>query len=210
MRRITAVDSKGVFHEARPAGAHCRSCHCRVALRADDPKGFALWKASELKQHDAELSKHMADDHSSRETLADYGDHRFRMLYRDADGNPEQHDAIIDIVMVQSGDGTLHDGRDDDRQARDEQRRMARHAARGGERHPLGPGDIVHIPAGIPHSFLVAPGGHITYVLLKIPTQVRPSGCFNSEFLDLNYRISFSRSGGRARIARAPFSTIGR
>ena len=39
----------------------------------------------------------------------------------------------------------------------------------GGDRHPLGTGDIVHIPAGIPHSFLVAPGGHITYVLLKIP-----------------------------------------
>ncbi len=27
------------------------------------------------------------------------------MLYRDADGNPEQHDAIIDIVFVESGEG---------------------------------------------------------------------------------------------------------
>ena len=77
------------------------------AAWAADPPGFALWKASDLKQHDAELSKHVCDDHSSRETLRDYGDHRFRMLYRDADGNPEQHDAIIDIVLVQSGEGTL-------------------------------------------------------------------------------------------------------
>src|ERR1700740_3827254 len=76
------------------------------AFAADQP-GFGLWKAAELKRHDAALSKNVGADHSSRETLADYGDHRFRMLYRDADGNPEQHDTIIDIVMVQSGEGTL-------------------------------------------------------------------------------------------------------
>ena len=39
----------------------------------------------------------------------------------------------------------------------------------GGDRHPLGPGDIVHIPAGVPHAFLVPEGKHLTYVLLKIP-----------------------------------------
>jgi hypothetical protein len=75
--------------------------------QAADSTGFALWKASDLRQHDVELSKHVAADHSSRETLKDYGSHRFRMLYRDADGNPEQHDAIIDVVLVQSGAGTL-------------------------------------------------------------------------------------------------------
>ena len=47
---------------------------------------------------------------SSRETLADYGHHRFRLLYRDADGAPEQHDAIVDVVIVKSGEGTLQLG----------------------------------------------------------------------------------------------------
>jgi quercetin dioxygenase-like cupin family protein len=41
----------------------------------------------------------------------------------------------------------------------------------GGERHSLGAGDVVHIPARIPHSFLVAQGKHVTYVLLKIPAR---------------------------------------
>ncbi len=41
----------------------------------------------------------------------------------------------------------------------------------GGERHPLGRGDIVHIPAGIPHSYLVPEGKHVTSVLLKIPAR---------------------------------------
>jgi hypothetical protein len=142
-----------------------------VWVRAADPAGFAIWKASELKQHDAALSTHVADDHSSRETLADYGDHRFRMLYRDADGNPEQHDAIIDIVMVQSGAGTLLMGGTMIGKRGTNTGEWLGTRLDGGERHPLGPGDIVHIPAGIPHSFLVTPGGHITYVLLKIPAK---------------------------------------
>lgn len=142
-----------------------------ASIAAQDPKGFAMWKASELKSHDAELSKHVAADHSSRETLADYGDHRFRMLYRDADGNPEQHDAIIDIVMVQSGTGTLQMGGTLVGKRGSGNGEWLGTRLDGGDRHPLGPGDIVHIPAGVPHSFLVPSGGHITYVLLKIPAK---------------------------------------
>src|SRR5215470_12287150 len=78
-----------------------------VPVLAADPTGFAMWRPAELKQRDVALSKKVGADHSARETLADYGDHRFRMLYRDADGVPEQHDNIVDVVIVQSGEGTL-------------------------------------------------------------------------------------------------------
>ena len=136
-----------------------------------DPPGFAVWKAEELKRHDDALSAHVAADHSSRETLADYGSHRFRMLYRDADGNTEQHDAIIDIVLVQTGEGTLVlGGSMVDRRTTSPGEYVGTRLD-GGDRHVLGPGDIVHIPAGIPHSFLVPPGKHLTYVLLKIPAR---------------------------------------
>jgi hypothetical protein len=140
-----------------------------VPVSAADPPGFAMWRASDLKAHDAELGKHVGADHSSRETLADYKDHRFRMLYRDADGNPEQHDAIIDVVMVQSGEGTLVLGGTMAGKRATSAGEWLGTKLEGGERHAIGAGDIVHIPAGIPHSFLVPAGKHITYVLLKIP-----------------------------------------
>ena len=41
----------------------------------------------------------------------------------------------------------------------------------GGERHSLGAGDVVHVPAKVPHSFLVPKGKHITYVLVKFPAR---------------------------------------
>jgi hypothetical protein len=142
-----------------------------VALLAADPPGFAIWKAGDLTAHDKALSTHVGADHSSRETLADYGDHRFRMLYRDADGNPEQHDGIIDIVYVQSGAGTLMLGGTMAGKRATTAGEWVGTRLEGGDRHPLGAGDILHIPAGIPHSFLVDAGGHITYVLLKIPAK---------------------------------------
>jgi mannose-6-phosphate isomerase-like protein (cupin superfamily) len=147
----------------------CAAALLAAPLLAADPPGFALWKASDLRSHDAALATHVADDHSSRETLADYKSHRFRMLYRDADGNPEQHDAIIDIVMVQSGEGTLVLGGTMLGRRTTGPGESLGTRLDGGERHALGAGDIVHIPAGIPHSFLVPSGKHITYVLLKIP-----------------------------------------
>ena len=149
--------------------AVCAAALLAVPVSAADPPGFALWKAADLKAHDAALSTHVGDDHSSRETLAEFKSHRFRMLYRDADGTPEQHDAIIDVVVVESGEGTLVLGGTMIGRRTTGPGESVGTKLDGGDRHALGPGDIVHIPAGIPHSFLVPRGKHLTYVLLKIP-----------------------------------------
>ena len=56
------------------------------------PPGFVMWSSSELEQRDAALSTMVGQDHSARETLTDYGyppgAYRFRLIYREADGNP--------------------------------------------------------------------------------------------------------------------------
>jgi hypothetical protein len=143
-----------------------------VPVLAADHPDFRLWKADELKRRDAALSKKVGPDHSSRETLADFGDHRFRFLYRDANGFPEQHDRIVDVVFVQSGAGTLQLGGEMvDRKATGTAGEFVGSRLEGGTRHPLGAGDVIHIPATVPHAFLVPEGGHITYVLVKFPEQ---------------------------------------
>ena len=131
---------------------------------------FRLWKADELKRRDAALSKKVGPDHSSRETLADFGDHRVRYLHRNADGFPEQHDNIVDMVFVQSGEGTLQlGGTMIDKKATGGAGEFVGSRLEGGERHLLGAGDVIHIPATVPHAFLVPRGKHITYVLVKFP-----------------------------------------
>jgi len=137
---------------------------------AADPEGFVMWRADELRQRDQALSTRVGADRSARETLADFGNHRFRLLYRDADGVPEQHDNIIDVVIVQSGEGTLVvGGKMLGQRAGSTAGEFLGTGIEGGERHPLGPGDLVHIPAAQPHRFLVPAGKHLTYVLVKFP-----------------------------------------
>jgi hypothetical protein len=139
---------------------------------AAEKSSFALWTPSVIDQQEAILMKNVAPDHSSRETLADYGDHRFRLLYRDADGLPEEHDQIVDVVMVHSGEATLMlGGTISGKKGSVQTGEYLGTALTGGQVHPLAAGDIVHIPAGIPHSFLVPAGKHITYVLLKFPAK---------------------------------------
>lgn len=131
---------------------------------------FALWRADELNKRNQVLSTKIAADHSARETLADYGDHRFRFIRRDADGFPEQHNQIVDVVYVQSGEGTLQlGGKVIGLKASSGPGEFVGTSLEGGERHAIAAGDVMHIPAGIPHAFLVPKGKHITYVLLKFP-----------------------------------------
>jgi mannose-6-phosphate isomerase-like protein (cupin superfamily) len=132
--------------------------------------GVAVWRHDELSRRDAALSTTVGPDHSSRETLADYGNHRFRFLFRDADGVPEQHNEVVDVVIVHSGQGVLLVGGElVNPRGNATTGEYLGTAIEGGERYPLGPGDVVHIPPGLPHSFLVPEGQHLTYVLVKFP-----------------------------------------
>ena len=96
-----------------------------------DMPGFAEWRVAELQQRDNALSKKVGPDHSARETLADYGDHRFRYIYRDADGFPEQHENIVDIVIGEWGMHAAARRQDDQSEGQQRRRRVDGHRHRG-------------------------------------------------------------------------------
>lgn len=133
-----------------------------------DPPGFLMWSAAELEEHSEALGTRVGPDGSSRETLADYrtpsGGHRFRFIRRDSDGRPEQHDNIEDVVFIQSGEGTLLVGGEMLGRTGDLGTSIT-----GGWRYPVAAGDVLRIPAGTPHAYLVPDGGHVTYLLTRVP-----------------------------------------
>lgn len=139
-------------------------------------EGFEHWSREWLALHDERLATQTGRDGSARMTLAAFGSHRFRMIRRLSDGPPELHDHEIDVVFVQSGRGTLMLGGtlvDKKAMVTPAGERPAGEwvgtRLEGGDLHPLNAGDIVHIPAGVPHTFLVPERGSFTYVLLKLP-----------------------------------------
>lgn len=133
-----------------------------------EPPGFGLWRAAELASRNEAIVANMRTDGSSRETLADYGaggnSHRIRFIRRDRDGWPELHDDIIDVVFVQSGQGTVLVGGDMVGESN-----VPGTVINGGSRYPVAAGDVLHIPARLPHAYLTSQGEHITYVLLRVP-----------------------------------------
>jgi len=128
-------------------------------LFAADPQGFKLWKAQELKSF------------TKSDMLGDFGNHNARMTFRDKDGEAEVHQNWTDVIVVESGEATLLIGGTPVNPKNTGPGEIRGTSATGAEKHSIGPGDILHIPAGVSHQFVVAPGKKVVYFALKVPAK---------------------------------------
>jgi len=139
-------------------------------LMAATPAGVSVWTAAELKAHSEKLASKLNEQKGAFETLATFGNHLTMIAHREADGSAEIHETQVDFFFVQSGTATLVYGGEvpDAKTTAPNERRGA--AVKGGERRTLGPGDVVHIPARVPHQLLVSAGKEFTYFVIKVDT----------------------------------------
>ena len=139
-------------------------------LLAATPAGVSVWTAAELKAQSEKLASKLNEQKGAFETLATFGNHLTMLAHREADGSAEIHDTQVDFFFVQSGTATLVYGGEvpDAKTTAPNERRGA--AVKGGERKTLGPGDVVHIPARVPHQLLVPAGKEFTYFVVKVDT----------------------------------------
>jgi mannose-6-phosphate isomerase-like protein (cupin superfamily) len=93
---------------------------------------------------------------------------------RDSAGVPERHERFTDIFFVESGTARVRYGgtTDDARETSAGEWRGG--TIRGGTEADLHSGDVVVIPAGIPHQMLLSPGQRIDYVTFKVPKDSTP------------------------------------
>ena len=140
-------------------------------------EGFGMWKLSEFKEHEKVLDSKIGPDHSARETLGNYGNHKIRFIHRVGTGAPEFHTYFVDLWIVESGHGTLVVGgtlndpkplTGNEAGARGD---MTGSSIQGGERHDVSTGDVIHIPPKTPHQILVSKGDEITYLRIAIPSE---------------------------------------
>jgi mannose-6-phosphate isomerase-like protein (cupin superfamily) len=147
------------------------------AVKSGDPNGFGMWKISDLKQHEMALDSKVGPDHSARETLGDYGNHRIRFIHRVGTGAPEFHTHFVDLWIVESGEGTLVvggtlvDPKPTSGADAGTVGGMTGTSVDGGVRHDVSTGDVIHIPPKTPHQILVPKGKEITYLRIAIPSE---------------------------------------
>jgi mannose-6-phosphate isomerase-like protein (cupin superfamily) len=141
------------------------------AVFASDPAGFMQWTGGQLKGMEKKLAPKMNDKKMASEQLGKFGNHSFMVAHREGSGEAELHETQADVFFVQSGQANLIvGGKIPD--AKTTQPNEVRGASiQGGEKKKLGPGDMVHIPANVPHQLLVENGSQFTYAIVKIDSK---------------------------------------
>src|SRR5215467_479822 len=109
------------------------------AFSAGDPQGFYFWKSGDLKAFTKTLPAKMDAKKFANQRLGDDGNHYYLMVHREGTADAELHETQADVIVVQTGEGTLVYG-----------------------------GEVVEMPAKVPHWVKVAPGKQITYLVIKV------------------------------------------
>lgn len=126
--------------------------------------GFELYPAGQL----ASVSAGLARARSSGRTIGGHESFHYVQSRRVASGSPEIHDDWVDVTLVQAGRATLLVG---GRVAGSTLTAPGEHRGgtiAGGTPHPLGPGDLLVVPAGIPHQYRIAGGDSVVYLTIKV------------------------------------------
>jgi hypothetical protein len=128
-----------------------------------------LYPAAQL----ARVADELAKGTTTGRTIGGHPTYHYVQVRRVASGEPEVHDRWIDVTIVQAGRATLLAGGrvEGGRLAADGEHRGGTIA--GGTPHPIATGDLLVVPAGLPHQFQVARGDSVRYLTLKVQ---QPSG----------------------------------
>ncbi|MDZ4797641.1 MAG: hypothetical protein SGI92_05725 [Bryobacteraceae bacterium] len=105
---------------------------------------------------------------ASLESLGHFGNHRANFIRRDRTGEAEVHVRTADVFVIQTGQATLVTGGRIPNAKSSTKTEIRGASIEGGQSQVLVPGDIVQIPAGLPHQFVLARGAEVTYFALKI------------------------------------------
>jgi mannose-6-phosphate isomerase-like protein (cupin superfamily) len=125
-----------------------------TACVAADPPGFVYWPKGVPPPDGIKNAK--------------FENHALMVTKRDKGGLAEVHENQVDVVVVQSGEATLTVGGELVGGKTVRPGELQGTSIKSGASQILSVGDIVHIPAGMPHQFSVELGKQITYFVVKV------------------------------------------
>lgn len=127
--------------------------------------------AADIQQHAAKLTEtaKAATAGYASEALDDFPTARTLLVVRVKTGQAERHLLWADQMVILSGSATLVTGgvMQAEKPNGTAQGESLAAGITGGKEIPLHPGDIVHIPASVPHWVKLAPGATTTYLVFK-------------------------------------------
>jgi len=139
-----------------------------LAAGADLP-GFRLWSNTELKGYEKKLAAKVDQAKIASEQFGALGNNaKAQISHREGNGEAEVHEMVEDFFVVESGEATLVVGGQVVNSRQTAANELRGPSIKGGESKKLVAGDIVCIPARMPHQLMVADGKQLTYFVIKV------------------------------------------
>lgn len=136
------------------------------ALLAAD--SFTVWHAGDIKSKDAALAAKATPEKMTSEQLGKWPNSLAAIGHRKGNGEPEIHTKTQDFFIVQAGEADLLLGGEAVGAKSTAPNELRGGEIKGGQTVHLRPGDIIHIPAGMPHQLLMPKGRDFTYFYIKV------------------------------------------
>jgi mannose-6-phosphate isomerase-like protein (cupin superfamily) len=102
------------------------------------------------------------------ETLKKYGSDFTMLAFRSKSGKAELHEKFADFYFVVGGEATLVSGGRIVNSSTTAPGEVRGDSVQDGRETKLKKGDIVHIPANIPHQLVLAEGASFQYFIVKV------------------------------------------
>jgi mannose-6-phosphate isomerase-like protein (cupin superfamily) len=124
--------------------------------------------AHEVQAQLAQLVPQAKATGSSGSTLASYGNLALKLSVRTTSGGAEIHAHYDDLMIVEQGSATLITGGTVLDAKTDGGGETKGSSVQDGKVQTIAPGDVVIVPAGVPHQLLIPPGTLYSALVAKI------------------------------------------
>jgi mannose-6-phosphate isomerase-like protein (cupin superfamily) len=130
-------------------------------------QAMSHWSNAELLERAKHLQQQAAEKGNASEILEKYPHHFTMLAFRNRSGGGELHQNYADVFFILDGRSTLVTGGEvvDPKSTGPGETLGA--SVKGGSRQEVKAGDVVHIPAGMPHQMLLGEGETVTYFVVK-------------------------------------------
>ena len=137
-----------------------------LPMFAADPAGFQMWTASELQTRAKALKLNQYQQGVDR--MENWGNHAVILERLEGATPAEAHETMADLFVVTSGETALTVGGVIADPVNTSAGEIRGKSINGGVAKRLAAGDIVHIPAKMPHQLSVEAGKRCTYLVFKV------------------------------------------
>jgi mannose-6-phosphate isomerase-like protein (cupin superfamily) len=127
-----------------------------------------IWTGADLKSASATLAPKAQAKSIAGKTLGAWVNQSASLWRRTKTGEAEMHKTKTDLIVIEQGSATLVFGGTIPDAHATQANEVRGKSIQHGESRKLAPGDIVRIPAGTPHQFVLEKGEEVAYFAMKL------------------------------------------